>query len=108
MATRTIIFAILALMLAYGVFEARPLLLGPSLELQSPVNGQTVPDGLLAISGTATRTVSLTLDGAPLLPDQQGRFAATLAFPSGTSILTLSARDRFGRTVTITRSIFVP
>ncbi len=108
MVNKTLVFVLLAIVLAYGVFEARPLLSGPSVTIDSPTDGQTVASGVVTISGTALRTVSLTLDGAPLVTDQSGYFSTTLAFPAGTTILTWSARDRFGRTITKTRTIFVP
>lgn len=106
---RPIILTILALVLIYGLVEAWPLLSGPRLTVTSPKDGQTVAEGgVVDISGTALRTVALTLDGTPLLADaENGHFATTLAFPPGTSILTFSARDRFGRSRTTTRTIYV-
>lgn len=106
---RPAILVVLALVLIYGLIEAVPILSGPSLSVASPTDGQTIAaSGVVEISGTALRTVALTLDGTPLLADaQNGHFAATLAFPPGTSILTFSARDRFGRSRTTTRTIYV-
>lgn len=106
--TKTLIGLVLAALLAYGLFEARPLLVGPVVALASPEDGASYPGGIVTIEGRASRVAALTLDGAPLLPDQSGHFAATLAFPRGGSILTLVASDRFGRTVTKERLIYVP
>lgn len=109
MITRSLVFAVLAVVLIYGLIEARPLLSGPTLTVTSPTNGQVVTGGVLAISGTALRATTLTLDGAPLLADAtNGHFSTTLAFAKGTSILTFVARDRFGVSRTTTRTIFVP
>jgi len=109
MLPKTLVFTLLALVLIYGLWEARPLLIGPSLSVTSPTAGEVVQSGVLTILGTALRATTLTLDGAPLLADAtNGHFAVTLAYGPGTSILTFVARDRFGRSRTTTRTIFVP
>lgn len=106
--TRYLIAIVLAVLLGYGLIEAWPLLAGPSLSIVSPTDNTPYPNGIVHIEGKAARAASLTLDGAPLLHDQNGNFSSTLTFPRGGSILVFEARDRFGRTVTATRSIFVP
>lgn len=108
MLVRTLIGIVLLALLGYGFVEAEPILVGPTLTISTPENGALVASGIVSVSGTAKRATTLTLDGAPLLPDQSGSFSTTLAFPKGTSILTVVAKDRFGRTITNTRSIFVP
>lgn len=103
-----LIGAVLIIGSAYGLLEAWPLLVGPSLSVVSPAPNAVVPDGILLVEGRALRTTRLTLNGSPLLHDQSGEFASTLTFPRGGSILTFEATDRFGEGVTITRSIYVP
>jgi hypothetical protein len=99
---------VLVALLSYGVLEAWPLLSGPSLSLESPTENGSYPGGIVAVRGKAERAAELTLSGAPLFRDQDGSFSSTLTFPRGGSILTFEAQDRFGRTVTLVRSIFVP
>lgn len=106
--TNYLLAGVLVLLAGYGLLEARPILLGPSVTITAPNDNAVFPGAIVSVSGTAARAASLTLDGAPLLPDRQGVFAATLTFPKGTSILTFVASDRFGRTITKTRTIFVP
>lgn len=103
-----LITAVLVLLAGYGLLEAWPLIAGPSLSISSPTNNASFPGGAVAITGHALRAADLTLDGSPLLHDQDGSFSSTLTFPRGGSILTFEARDRFGRTVTAVRSIYVP
>lgn len=102
------ITAALVILAAYGATRAWPLIAGPSLAIASPEDNQSFPGGVVAITGQAKRAADLTLDGAPLLHDQDGNFSSTLTFPHGGSILTFEATDRFGRHVTARRSIFVP
>jgi len=106
--TRYLIAAVLILLVGYGLVEAWPLLAGPTLRVDSPREGAPFPGGIVTVKGVASRIALLTLDGAPLLHDENGAFLTTLTFPQGASILTFVATDRFGRRVSTTRSIFVP
>lgn len=106
--TRIALIALLSLLVGYGLIEGWPLLRGPVLHVETPTAYTTVTDGILTVSGRTRHTARLTLNGAPLLHDESGRFSSTLAFPSGGAILTFVAADRFGREVTETRTIFVP
>lgn len=106
--TRYLIIVALCLLAGYGLIEGWPLLVGPALSVASPADNASFPDGIVAVSGTSARVAVLTLDGAPLLHDEQGDFSTTLTFPHGASILTFVAADRFGRRVTVTRTVFVP
>ena len=106
--TRYLILAVFLILLGYGFKEAWPLIMGPTLSVTSPYDGESFPGGIVTVSGKALRAAVLSLDGAPLLHDQDGSFSSTLTFPRGGSILTFVAIDRFGKTVTETRNIFVP
>lgn len=92
----------------YGGVEAWPLVAGPSLTIRSPEPGTTVPGGVTSVRGAVERVSGLSLNGMPILPDETGAFVSTLAFSPGTTILTFVAKDRFGRSITTTRTIFVP
>lgn len=106
--TRYLIGAVLLILAGYGIAEAWPLLTGPSISIASPADNASYQGGIVAVSGKAKRASAITLNGAPLLRDQNGEFSSTLTFPLGGTILTFVATDRFGRTVTARRSIFVP
>jgi len=106
--TTYLIGAVLASLAIYGSIEVWPLLVGPSLSLASPADHASFPEGIVVVEGKAVRAAELTLNGDTLLHDQNGNFSSTLTFPHGGSILTFRVTDRFGRTVTDVRSIFVP
>ncbi|MEK7126285.1 MAG: hypothetical protein AAB517_00690 [Patescibacteria group bacterium] len=106
--TRYLIGAVLFILAGYGITEAWPLLAGPSIFIASPADNVLYPDGIVVVSGNTKRASAVTLNGEPLFRDQNGDFSSTLTFPRGGSILTFTATDRFGKTVTETRSIFVP
>jgi hypothetical protein len=106
--TKYLTCIILLLFAGYGLVEAWPLIEGPTLSIASPRDNAPFPGGVVAVRGTAAHTAQLTLDGAPVLREENGNFSSLLTFPHGSSILTFIATDRFGRTVTVTRSLFVP
>jgi hypothetical protein len=105
---RTLVVIVLLLVLLYGGYRAIPLLSGPDIELMSPTEGQSFPDGFTAIEGIASHSESLSLNGAPLLIDEAGHFKTSLVLPPGGAILSLTATDRFGKSITVRRSVFVP
>lgn len=105
---RYFIGVVLVILIGYGLVKAWPLLAGPSLSIESPIQNGTYPGGIVSVRGTAARAASFTVSGSPVLRDQSGGFSSTLTFPPGGSILTFVAIDRFGRTITRTRTIFVP
>lgn len=106
--TRYLLIAVLSILAVYGLIEGWPLLSGPSLSVTAPLENGSYPGGIVTITGKATRIAMLSLNGNPLLHDENGDFTTTLTFPHGASILTFVATDRFGRHVTETRTIFVP
>ncbi len=108
MLVRGAIALALLLLLGYGAMEAYPLVSGPSLTLIGPINGATSPDGFVTVTGSAARVSALTLNGAPLLIDENGTFSRLIVLPRGGAILTLTATDRFGRTITKQESVYVP
>ena len=103
---RTTAGVLLLLVVVYGLFKAYPLLSGPEIRLDpEPAAAQ---DGTVTVSGRALHTETLTLDGGILLIDNKGAFSKTLTLPSGGAILSLTATDRFGRSRSIERSVYVP
>lgn len=106
--TRYLIGAALGILFGYGLLEAWPLMTGPGLSINTPEEGALVDTGIVTVEGRAARAALLTINGAPVLHDQDGNFSSTLTFPRGGSILTFIVTDRFGRTVSMTRHIFVP
>ena len=95
--TRTIIIALIVILVSYGLFEARRLIEGPVITITSPQSGSATSSTLLTISGTAQNISFLTVDDAPAFTDIAGHFSVTLSPPAGYTIITVAALDRFGR-----------
>lgn len=108
MRTKALAGIVLAILILYGGIKVWPLLSGPDLDIDSPTDYTTFQDGFIRVSGQAKHTESLILNGGPLLIDPEGRFDTTLLLPEGGAILTLTATDRFGRSTTKRRTVYVP
>ncbi len=108
MTVKTVIGVLLIALIGYGALKAWPLLSGPSLSIVTPISYTTFPDGFVSISGVARHTESLFLNGGILFIDPEGRFSTSLLLPSGGAILSFTATDRFGRSVTERRTVYIP
>lgn len=99
---------VLVLLVIYGLVKGFPILSGPDIVIDTPAPYATLQSHELVLTGTAVRTDTLLLNDAVLLIDENGRFSTSLTLPSGGAILSLTARDRFGRSITERLSVFVP
>ncbi len=87
------------LILGYGLFEGRKLILGPQITILSPLNGSATSSRDVLISGKAYNIAFLSIDNSPAYVDTAGYFSEVISPPPGYSVLTVAAKDRFGRTV---------
>lgn len=105
MRSRYLAAALLIAILGYGAVKAWPLLAGPLIRID-PL--ETDAAGLTVLSGRASHTETLTVNGGTLLIDPEGDFEKRLTLPRGGGILTLTATDRFGRSRTVERAVVIP
>ncbi|OGG47484.1 hypothetical protein A3D66_00265 [Candidatus Kaiserbacteria bacterium RIFCSPHIGHO2_02_FULL_50_9] len=84
-------------MAGYALFEARFLIQGPVVTIDTPRNGQSVSVPLVEIAGKAKNISDITLNDRKIFVDEQGYFHEQLLLFYGYNILTLTAHDRFGR-----------
>lgn len=93
-----IFFALFLLgLLAYGVFEARFLILGPSITVETPENGAFVTENTVIVEGKTSNISRIALNDRPIFIDEAGRFAERLVLSEGYTIMKLTIADRFGR-----------
>jgi hypothetical protein len=53
---------------------------------------------LAKITGNASKAIYLTLNGREIFVDKEGNFSESIVFLPGFSVVTLDARDKFGKT----------
>ena len=87
----------LLLIFLYSLFQARFLILGPQIKIIYPKNGTIVSTGLILVEGTAKNVSWISLDDRQIFTNEQGYWKEKLILSSGVSIITIKARDRFGR-----------
>lgn len=58
------------------------------------------------ISGQAKNAIYLTINGREIYVDKDGTFTENMALPYGFSIITLVAKDQFGKTIEKTMEVY--
>lgn len=90
----------------YVLFQARFFIIGPTLTLTEPTQSHHATSSI-ALRGSVTHATEITVNGLPIDTDRDGNFSYELVIPDGYSILTVTARDRYGRTKSIARELFL-
>lgn len=105
--TTLIVVLVVVLIGGYGAFEARRLIEGPIITINSPRSGSATSSMGVIISGTAQNISFLTINDSPSYTDKDGHFSELLSIPPGFATLTVRAVDRFGRRTTQSVAITV-
>ena len=91
---------------SYVLFQTRNLLRGPVIKITTPKNGEAVSQKLVEIQGVARNIVEIKLNDRDIVIDENGHFSEQLLLAPGYTIMSLSARDRFGRTTSRSLELF--
>lgn len=94
---RALIIGIVLVVISYGLFEARKLLEGPEITIDSPADGSATSTSAVTVVGTAQNIAFLTINDAPSYTDEAGVFVYRFSPPAGYTVVTVAATDRFGR-----------
>lgn len=98
---KNIILAIAILFfIAYSLYQARFLILGPRVYIDSHKDGAVVSRPVITIVGRARNVSRISLNGGKIFTDKKGYWEETLIVSPGISIMTITAGDRFGRETT--------
>lgn len=101
-----IIFSIF-LLISYGLFNARNLLLGPSIEIFSPALSEIeTMENTITIKGKVSNMVFLSINERSISVDTKGYFEEKLLLSPGFNIIEIKARDRFKKEVRETIKIY--
>ena len=103
--TRTAVVVLCVLLLGYGLFEAQRIIEGPSITILNPKNGSATSTQALLIAGIARNISFLTINDKPAYTDGAGNFVLTVSPPTGYTVVTVAAKDRFGRLAR--KSVFI-
>lgn len=95
--TRVIILMAVLIIVGYGLFEARKLIEGPVITIDMPKDGSATSTTGVILAGEAQNISFLTINDQASHTDEKGHFSELLSLPTGVSVLTVAAIDRFGR-----------
>ena len=101
----TVLFLLLT---SYSLYEARFLILGPQIWIENPQDGQVVTEPLVMIQGRSKNIAWISLNDRQIFTDEEGVWSEKLLVREGVSIMTVSARDRFGREIKKSIQIVLP
>jgi hypothetical protein len=85
--------------IAYAVWRSFNYARGPSIDIYQPQNGAGIASSTVDIVGKAERIKALKLNGSEISIDEKGNFKQTIIVFPGMNIITLEAKDQFGRSV---------
>lgn len=91
------IFLFVFLLLGYALFQARHIIIGPSITIETPHEWSIVTEELINIRGNAQNITSITLNDRAIFIDEEGQFSEKLLLANGYTIMIIKAEDRFGR-----------
>lgn len=92
-----ILIGFFAFILIDAFFVSRNLLLGVRIRNVNIEDGSTFTESLLVISGNAKNALNLSLNNHEIPIDEDGNFKETVALNKGYNIVTIEAKDKFGK-----------
>jgi hypothetical protein len=94
----SIAFFVLAIT-CYSAYQVKNIARGMVITVDAPQAGETVQNSLVTIAGTALHAASISLNGRPILLNEEGGFREPLLLAPGYNVVTVFAKDRFGNAV---------
>src|SRR3990167_1251841 len=94
---RVLVVLVVFIVLSYGLFEARKLLEGPEITIDFPADGSATSTTAVTVVGAAQNIAFLTINDAPSYTNEEGVFVCRFSPPTGYTVVTVAAVDRFGR-----------
>ena len=90
----------MAIVVGYAGFAFRDIVRGPSIIITEPINGETFATSSVELRGISERAQFISLNGKPILIDENGAFSEIIVLSSGYNVSIVEARDKFGHTAT--------
>ena len=100
------IFALfITLAVGYVFVQIRSISVPPPLDVSQPLEGARLDGPQLKITGQTLPSAVVTVNELPAVVQNDGTFELTLDVPRGTTLITVTAKKRYGREITITRRV---
>ena len=85
------------LLTLFAFSRAYNMMYGPRIIITEPFDGESFSNKLVTIHGTVANASLIHLNGRKIFTDARGAFAEDVLLQEGYNVISLSARDRFGR-----------
>jgi hypothetical protein len=97
---------VVILLVSYGLFNARNLILGPEVEIFNPINNTETTDNLTKVSGQAKNITYISLNEKQIFVDKEGMFQEKLLLNPGSNLIQIRAQDRFKKEIVKSLKIY--
>jgi len=94
-----------AIIITYLATQLSTLTAAPNLEVTNPPSDQVLHGSLITVSGHVAGGADVFVNDSPILVDGSGGFTDPIALQDGVNSIRVSAKNRLGKTTTITRNI---
>ncbi len=98
---------VLLMIVSYLGFQFMALAAAPRLELTTPTSDQAIDGSLVDVTGHVSSGADVFVNESPLVTDGNGNFTGQLALQEGINAITITAKNKLGKTSMITRNILV-
>lgn len=95
------------IIIGYGIYEGKGLLLGPSINISSQIT--TSHDPFVRIEGKADHIASLSMNGKDIPVTEDGNFSEPFLLAPGDNRINLEAKDKYGHaTSRVVEIVYIP
>jgi len=77
----------------------KDFIIGPTITISSPTNGESVGNSLIELKGTAKNISYISVNDRRIFTDEEGVFKEKLLLYPGYNIISVKAEDRFDRNI---------
>lgn len=92
-----LILGIILVVLSYVIYQFSFLFIGPKLSIISPKNGTVIYSNIVVVAGKTDPYATVTVDTEDVYVDLSGAFKKTLYKYSGNDMVTVIAKNRYGK-----------
>ncbi|MFH1253033.1 MAG: helix-turn-helix domain-containing protein [Candidatus Uhrbacteria bacterium] len=98
-------FILFTALIIYLGWQINSLLSPPKIEIFAPQDNISVDNAIISVQGQVKKAAEIFVDGNQVLPNPEGRFTTTVTLERGLNVITIEAKTRHSKMVTIYRRV---
>jgi len=88
------------IIIGYALYNFRIFIAGPQIDILRPQNGETITESpLIRVQGEARNIAFMELNNKQIDTNEESKFNEPVLLYPGYNVITIFAKDKFGRTV---------